>query len=108
LGKYRIKGAAHITGGGIIGNLPRVLPKDRRAVLERGSWPVLPVFELIQKIGRIHQDEMDRTFNNGLGLILVLDRKHADGAQQTLKRMGEASFIIGDIRKGARGARIRS
>ena len=106
--KFRIKGAAHITGGGIIGNLPRVLPKDRRAVLERGSWPVPPVFELIRKIGRIDQHEMDRTFNNGLGLILVLDRKHADGAQQTLKRMGEASFVIGEIRKGARGARIHS
>jgi phosphoribosylformylglycinamidine cyclo-ligase len=106
--QYRIKGAAHITGGGIIGNLPRVLPKGRRAVLERGSWPVPPVFDLIQKIGRICQDEMDRTFNNGLGMILVLDQKHAHGAQQTLKRMGEESFIIGDIRKGARGARISS
>ena len=106
--QYRMKGAAHITGGGIIGNLPRVLPKGRRAVLERGSWPVPPVFDLIQKIGRVHQDEMDRTFNNGLGMILVLDRKHAHGAQQILKRMGEESFIIGDIRKGARGARISS
>ena len=101
---YPIKGAAHITGGGISGNLPRVLPKGRRAVLERGSWPVPPVFGLIQKCGRIHQDEMDRTFNNGLGLILVLHRKHVDGAQQTLRRIGEESFVIGEIRKGARGA----
>ena len=104
--RFPVKGAAHITGGGITGNLPRVLPRDRRAVLERGSWPVPPIFDLIQKIGGVGRDEMDRTFNNGLGLILVLSRKHADGVQQTLKRIGEESFIIGEIRKGARGARI--
>ena len=106
--KYPIKGAAHITGGGIIGNLPRVLPKGRRAMLERGSWPVPPVFDLIQKIGRICQDEMDRTFNNGLGLILVVGRKHADGARQTLEKMGERPFLIGEIRNGARAACIIS
>jgi len=106
--RFPVKGAAHITGGGITGNLPRVLPKGRRAVLERGSWPVPPVFDLIQKIGRIDRDEMDRTFNNGLGLILVLDRKHADGARQTLKRIGEPSFVIGEVRRGARGVHIRS
>jgi phosphoribosylformylglycinamidine cyclo-ligase len=106
--RYPIKGAAHITGGGIIGNLPRVLPRGRRAVIERGSWTVPPVFDLIQKIGAIEQDEMDRTFNNGLGLILVVGRKHADSVRQTLKRMGEKSFVIGDIRDGGRGARIGS
>jgi phosphoribosylformylglycinamidine cyclo-ligase len=105
-GKYRIKGVAHITGGGITGNLPRVLPKGRRAVLERASWPVPPVFDLIQKLGGISQDEMDRTFNNGLGLILVVGRKDADGVQQMLKKTGERSFLIGEIRKGARGAEI--
>lgn len=104
---FPIKGAAHITGGGIVGNLPRVLPQDRRALLQRGSWPVPPVFDLIQKIGRVSQDEMDRTFNNGLGLILVVGRKHSGGVQAALKKMGEESFIVGEIRKGARGARIR-
>ena len=106
--KYPIKGAAHITGGGITGNLPRVLPKGRRAVLERGSWPVPPVFDLIQKIGRIEQDEMDRTFNNGLGLVLVVGRRHADGVRRTLKMLGEPFYLIGEIRNGARGARISS
>ena len=106
--KYPIKGAAHITGGGISGNLPRVLPRGRRALLERGSWPVPPVFDLIQKLGRIRQDEMDRTFNNGLGLVLVVARQHADGVRQTLKKLGEPSYLIGEIRKGARGARISS
>ena len=106
--QHPIKGAAHITGGGITGNLPRVLPKGRRAVIERGSWPVPPVFELIQKIGAVEQDEMDRTFNNGLGLILVVAHKHANGVRRALGQMGEKCFVIGSIRDGARGARIGS
>jgi phosphoribosylformylglycinamidine cyclo-ligase len=104
---FPIKGAAHITGGGIAGNLPRVLPKGRRAVLDRRSWPVPPVFDLIQKIGAIERDEMDRTFNNGLGLVLVVGRKLADGVRQTLKQMGEPSFVIGEIHNGRRRAEIR-
>jgi phosphoribosylformylglycinamidine cyclo-ligase len=105
--EFPIKGAAHITGGGIVGNLPRVLPRGRRAVLERGSWPVPPIFSLIQKLGRISQDEMDRTFNNGLGLIIVVGRRYADGVQAAFKKMDEQSFIIGEISQCARGARIR-
>jgi phosphoribosylformylglycinamidine cyclo-ligase len=106
--RHRIKGAAHITGGGIPGNLPRVLPKGKCAVMERGSWLVPPVFKLIQKIGAVEQDEMDRTFNNGLGLILVVGAKQADGVRRTLNQMGEQTFVIGEIRDGARAARISS
>jgi phosphoribosylformylglycinamidine cyclo-ligase len=103
-----IKGAAHITGGGITGNLPRVLPKGRRAVIERGSWPVPPIFTVIQNIGAIEQGEMDRTFNNGVGMILVAGARHADRIVRTLKDLGEKCFIIGEIRAGTRGATIRS
>ncbi len=106
--QYRIKGAAHITGGGITGNLPRVLPKGRAAIVERGSWPVPPVFTLIQKTGAIAQDEMDRTFNNGLGMILVVGKKQVDGVARTLKEMGEKFYIVGEIRNGTRAATIRS
>lgn len=105
--RFAIKGAAHITGGGITGNLPRVLPPGRRAVIERGSWPMPPVFALIQKIGAVEQSEMDSTFNNGLGMIFVVSKKQADGVVRTLKTMGEKSFVIGEIRKGARGATLR-
>ena len=107
-GRFPIKGAAHITGGGITGNLPRVLPKGRRAVIERGSWPVPPIFDLIQKLGRVAQAEMDSTFNNGLGLILVVDNKSADGVIRSLKQIGERTFVIGEIREGLRGASMRS
>ncbi len=103
-GKHPIKGAAHITGGGIIGNLPRVLPKGRRAWIERGSWPVPPIFDLVQKVGHVAQAEMDRTFNNGLGMILVVGKMTADDALRTLKRMNEKCFVIGEIRRGTRGA----
>ncbi|HEY7220700.1 MAG TPA: phosphoribosylformylglycinamidine cyclo-ligase [Candidatus Binatia bacterium] len=106
-GRFPIKGAAHITGGGITGNLPRVLPPGMRAVIERASWPVPPVFKLIQKLGGIEQAEMDRVFNNGLGLILVVDKKQVDGMLRALNRSREKAYTIGEIRQGARGASIR-
>jgi phosphoribosylformylglycinamidine cyclo-ligase len=102
--KYPIKGAAHITGGGIPGNLPRILPEGRRAWINRGSWPVPPVFDLIQKIGRVSREEMDRTFNNGLGMILVVGKRHVDGVTSMLKKMRESYFLIGEIKKGRRQA----
>ena len=106
--KYPIKGAAHITGGGIPGNLPRILPEGRRAWINRGSWPVPPVFDLIQKIGRVSRDEMDRTFNNGLGMILVVGKQQVDGVISMLKKMRERYFMIGEIKKGRRGVTLVS
>ncbi|MBI4526455.1 MAG: phosphoribosylformylglycinamidine cyclo-ligase [Deltaproteobacteria bacterium] len=98
-----VKGIAHITGGGVPGNLPRILPEGRRAWIDRTRWPVPPIFDLIQKSGKISRAEMDRTFNNGLGMILVVGQRDADAVTRTLKRMGEKSFIIGEIKKGERG-----
>jgi phosphoribosylformylglycinamidine cyclo-ligase len=102
LAKYPIKGAAHITGGGIPGNLPRILPEGRRAWIDRRCWPVPPVFDLIQKIGRVSRAEMDRTFNNGLGMILVVGKRHVDGVTALLKKMRESYFSIGEIKAGRR------
>ena len=106
LRRFPIKGAAHITGGGITGNLPRVLPSGARAHLKRGSWPVPPIFDLIRQTGKISQAEMDRTFNNGLGMILVAARQKTDNILGALKKMGERSFVVGEIRGGAKGATI--
>lgn len=103
-----IKGAAHITGGGITGNLPRVLPRGKRAVIERSSWPVPPIFGVIQQLGGVAQKEMDATFNNGIGMILVVGKKSADGVLRALQAMAERAFVIGEVRNGARGALIRS
>ena len=106
LAKWPIKGAAHITGGGIVGNLPRVLPPDVRALIHRNSWPIPPIFGMIARIGAVPHDEMDRTFNNGLGMILVVGAKAADGAMRSLKQSGEKPIVIGEICKGPRGADI--
>jgi len=75
LGRIRWKGAAHITGGGVLGNLPRCLPDGLAARLDRKAWRVPPIFELIRKRGRIADDEMYGTFNMGIGMILVVDRR---------------------------------
>jgi phosphoribosylformylglycinamidine cyclo-ligase len=98
-----VKGIAHITGGGISGNLPRVLPQGRRAWVDRRGWKVPPIFDLIRRIGRVAPDEMERTFNNGLGMILVVDPRRADAVRGALKEMREPCYVIGEVRKGSRG-----
>jgi phosphoribosylformylglycinamidine cyclo-ligase len=91
---------AHITGGGITENLPRVLPKGLAAIIELGSWPVLPIFEHLQQLGNVPQDEMLRTFNMGIGMVLVISAKKFKRAQTILERCGEKSYTIGRIVKG--------
>jgi phosphoribosylformylglycinamidine cyclo-ligase len=98
---------AHVTGGGITGNLPRVLPEGCRAVIERGRWPVPPIFELIRTAGRVEETEMFRTFNMGLGFLLVMAPEHAGEARRRLEASGERVFEVGEIRAGTRGVEYR-
>jgi phosphoribosylformylglycinamidine cyclo-ligase len=105
-GRVRLKGIAHITGGGLPGNLARVLPMGRRAVIERASWRVPPIFEMIRRAGKVSPTEMDRTFNNGLGMVLVVGKKEADKAAALLRRLKEPGVVIGEIQKGARGVAL--
>ena len=93
---------AHITGGGITENLPRVLPRGVAAVIELGSWPVPPIFEHLQKLGSVPKDEMLRTFNMGLGILLVVPSKKFKKAQSVLERVGEKAYTVGRIVKGER------
>ena len=93
---------AHITGGGITENLPRVLPRGVAAVIELGSWPVPPIFEHLQKLGSVPKDEMLRTFNMGLGILLVVPSKKFKKAQSVLERIGEKAYTVGRIVKGER------
>ena len=93
---------AHITGGGITENLPRVLPRGVAAVIELGSWPIPPVFDHLQTLGNVPQDEMLRTFNMGIGMVLVIPSKKFKKAQTVLERAGEKPFTIGRIVKGDR------
>jgi len=97
-----VSAMAHITGGGITENLPRVLPRGVAAVIEIGSWPVLPIFEHLQTLGNVPQDEMLRTFNMGLGMLLVVPSKKFKKAQTVLERAGERAYTVGRIVKGER------
>jgi phosphoribosylformylglycinamidine cyclo-ligase len=97
-----VSAMAHITGGGITENLPRVLPRGVAAVIEMGSWQVPPIFEHLQQLGNVPQDEMLRTFNMGLGMLLVVPSKKFKKAQTVLERAGEKAFTVGRIVKGDR------
>jgi phosphoribosylformylglycinamidine cyclo-ligase len=105
-GKYHVKGMAHITGGGIPGNLPRIFNKKLTAVIQDGSWPVPPVFELIRKLGRVPVADMRKTFNMGVGYVIVVEGKSASSAVTLLNKYGFPAYLIGTIEKGGR-ERIR-
>ncbi len=99
---FPVRAMAHITGGGLTGNLPRVLPAGCRAVIQSGSWTVPPIFALIRESGKIAEDEMFRTFNMGIGLVLVVAREQADHARGLLASLGETAWIIGEVQAGSR------
>lgn len=101
-----IKSIAHITGGGIPGNLIRVINKESRAVIEEGSWEVLPIFKWIQHEGNIDKKEMYRTFNMGIGLIIVVDKNDERETIKILEDLGEKPYIIGYLEKGQRSVNI--
>jgi phosphoribosylformylglycinamidine cyclo-ligase len=97
----RVKGMAHITGGGITDNLPRVLPHGTAAVIDASSWPVPPLFRWLQTSGRVPADDMMRTFNMGIGLIIVTTRDHAEPLIEELAaRGGRDARVIGDVVPG--------
>ena len=98
-----VAGMAHITGGGITENLPRILPKGTAAEVDLGSWPVLPIFRHLQQLGSVEQAEMFRTFNMGIGLICVVSPPKLRRAEAILARLGEPSFRIGRIVASRRG-----
>jgi phosphoribosylformylglycinamidine cyclo-ligase len=101
-----LKGAAHITGGGITDNTPRILPKGLGVEIDRKSWPVLPIFDLLRQMGNIPEDDYRRTFNLGIGMILVVSPRDVAEAAAVLKRLREKYFEIGRVieapRKGRR------
>jgi phosphoribosylformylglycinamidine cyclo-ligase len=100
-----VRGMAHITGGGLPGNLPRVLPKGTQAVIQRGSWRVPPIFGLIERLGQIPRAEMDRTFNNGVGFVLVVAAARAAQVLTYLRKRRTGACAIGTVARSARGTR---
>jgi phosphoribosylformylglycinamidine cyclo-ligase len=103
LRSFEIRGIVHVTGGGFIDNIPRVLPGRCCAVIRRGSWPVLPIFSFMQDLGRIEDFEMYRTFNMGIGMVLVVAEKDADDLMLRLKGLKEPASVIGYVRSLKKG-----
>jgi phosphoribosylformylglycinamidine cyclo-ligase len=103
LKKKLIAAAAHITGGGITDNLPRVLPKGLAAMIQTNLWQVPPVFEMIRSIGAVPEADWRRTFNLGVGMIVVIPRTGVTAAMRLLKRLGEQPAIIGEVMLQSRG-----
>ena len=96
---FNIRGIAHITGGGITENLPRVIPKGCKATVRRGTWEVPRIFSFLKEKGNISEEEMLRTFNNGIGMILVVRPKEVEDVLNRLNSLGEKAFVIGEIGK---------
>ncbi|HEY0101471.1 MAG TPA: phosphoribosylformylglycinamidine cyclo-ligase, partial [Pyrinomonadaceae bacterium] len=97
-----LKGLAHITGGGLIDNIPRILPEGTAVEIKRGSWPVLPVFTLMQRIGNVSETEMHRTFNMGVGMVIICAETDAVTIRSHVEARGERIFEIGRVVAGAR------
>jgi phosphoribosylformylglycinamidine cyclo-ligase len=106
MAKIEVHGIAHITGGGLVDNVPRVLPNGLEAVLERRTWNPDPVFEWLQSEGRVAPEEMYRVFNCGIGMTVQVGRADADRAQSILNQAGQPALVIGEIRAGTRGVII--
>lgn len=94
---FRIFGISHITGGGLTENLPRIIPSQCKVVVNTSSWTPQPVFQYLQKAGDIPEEDMLRTFNNGLGLVIVVSEDECDDALLRLRTMGEDAFHIGSV-----------
>jgi len=102
LKEIEVKGMAHITGGGFIENIPRMLPDGVNIDIEYGAWPILPIFKLMQAQGNISNKDMFTTFNMGIGMVLVVKEQDADAALQYLRTAGEEAYVIGRVTEGER------
>ncbi len=98
--KINVKGISHITGGGFVENIPRMMPQGVKANIEDGSFPILPIFELIMKKGNIDKMDMYKTFNMGIGLVLAIDKDDVEKTISLLKELNEEAFVIGNVTKG--------
>jgi len=100
---FTINGIAHITGGGLLENIPRVLPHGCKAIVRKGSWPILPIFNLLQNAGNIEESEMHRTLNCGIGMVLAVPAKQVDEMLIRLSGLNEKAYVIGEVGKCEQG-----
>lgn len=104
--KFEIKGISNITGGGFIENIPRIIPEGLRVKINKGTWPVLPIFDLLQKIGEIKERDIYNTFNMGIGMVLAADPGISGEIVDYLNSRSEGAYIIGEVIKGEAGVDI--
>lgn len=106
LEEFDIHAMAHITGGGFYDNIPRSLPADCKAVVDRRTWTPAPIFQLIQELGGVSDTEMFRTFNMGIGMVLIVEREQAPFIVERLKFEGENAAMIGEVLRGSHGVQV--
>ena len=100
-----VKGIAHITGGGLIENIPRVVPSPYGVFIEQNSWPSLSVFDIMKRIGNIGDDEMFRTFNMGIGMVFIVENKHVELVKESLKNICNV-YEVGIVTDKTNGVKI--
>ncbi|HOJ09059.1 MAG TPA: phosphoribosylformylglycinamidine cyclo-ligase [Clostridiales bacterium] len=106
IGRFKIKGISHITGGGFIENIPRMIPEGLRAEINIGSWLVLPIFNLLKNSGNIDEKDIYNTFNMGIGMVMTVEKGTAREIIDYLNRDGEQAYIIGKIVRGEAGVEL--
>lgn len=104
--KYEIKGLSHITGGGFIENIPRMIPEGLRVRIQKGSWPVLPIFDLLRDLGNMADKDIFNTFNMGIGMVLAVSAEKADEIIAYLDSKDEKAYVIGTIEQGESGVEV--
>lgn len=99
--QVEVKGLSHVTGGGFIENIPRMMPENTKVVIDEGTWPVLPIFELLQQLGNVERMSMYNTFNMGIGMVAAVAPENADKAIEVLEQNGEKAYKIGHVAEGS-------
>ena len=102
----RVKACSHITGGGFYENIPRMLPEGKRAIVEKNSYPVPPIFKMLAREGRIEEQMMYNTYNMGLGMIVAVSPENVDAAMEAIKKAGDTPYVVGKIENGEKGVTL--
>lgn len=103
----KIKALAHITGGGFIDNIPRVLPKNLKATIQKNSWEVLPIFKFLEKEGKIQEEELYKVFNMGIGMVIIISRKDKIWLENYFKKEKQKFYLLGELEKGKGEVQIK-
>ena len=102
----KVRGCSHITGGGFYENIPRMLPENKRAVIEKNSYPIPPIFSMLAREGNIDEKMMYNTYNMGLGMVLAVSTEDVDTTMEAAKRAGDTPYIVGKIENGEKGVTL--